>query len=69
MAGKGGTLSFQRSKNVTVIFKFSERDGYFYGRGTAEIKGEAASLIANPIRVKQERLVSDRDFIVALTAD
>jgi acetylornithine deacetylase/succinyl-diaminopimelate desuccinylase-like protein len=50
-------------------FKFTERDGYFYGRGTLDVKGEAALLIANLIRLKQEDFVPDRDIIVALTAD
>jgi acetylornithine deacetylase/succinyl-diaminopimelate desuccinylase-like protein len=50
-------------------FKFTERDGFFYGRGTVDIKGEAASLVANLIRLKQEGFAPDRDIIVALTAD
>ncbi len=50
-------------------FKFTERDGYFYGRGTLDVKGEAAVLVANLIRLKQEGFVPDRDLIVALTAD
>jgi len=28
-------------------FKFIEHDGYFYGRGTVDVKDEAAALIAN----------------------
>ena len=50
-------------------FKFIERDGYFYGRGTVDIKGEAAALIATLIRLKQEGFVPTRDIIVALTED
>lgn len=48
-------------------FEFIERDGYFYGRGTSDMKGEDADLIANLIRLKQEGYVPDRDIIVALT--
>jgi acetylornithine deacetylase/succinyl-diaminopimelate desuccinylase-like protein len=50
-------------------FVFLERDGYFYGRGTNDIKSGAAVLAADLIRLKQEGFVSDRDLILALTAD
>lgn len=50
-------------------FKFTEQDGYFYGRGTSDIKEEAAELIANFIRLKHEGFRPDRDLILALTAD
>ena len=50
-------------------FKFFEKDGYFYGRGTTDDKAMAAIWIANLIRFKQERFEPDRDIIVALTAD
>jgi acetylornithine deacetylase/succinyl-diaminopimelate desuccinylase-like protein len=50
-------------------FTFLEKDGYFYGRGTLDIKCEVADLIANLIRLKQERYNPDRDIIVALTED
>jgi acetylornithine deacetylase/succinyl-diaminopimelate desuccinylase-like protein len=50
-------------------FVFLERDGYFYGRGTADIKSGATVLVADLIRLKQEGFKPDRDLIVALTAD
>lgn len=50
-------------------FTFLEKDGYYYGRGTTDIKNEAADLIANLIRLRNEGYVPDRDIIVALTAD
>jgi acetylornithine deacetylase/succinyl-diaminopimelate desuccinylase-like protein len=50
-------------------FKFLERDGYFYGRGTSDMKGDDASLVANLIRLKKEGFIPDRDIIVALTED
>jgi acetylornithine deacetylase/succinyl-diaminopimelate desuccinylase-like protein len=53
----------------TDPFSFIEKDGYFYGRGTTDIKCEDADLITNLIRLKQERFVPDRDIIVALTSD
>jgi acetylornithine deacetylase/succinyl-diaminopimelate desuccinylase-like protein len=50
-------------------FTLLERDGYFYGRGTVDIKSGAAVLVANLIRLKQEGFEPKRDLIVALTAD
>jgi acetylornithine deacetylase/succinyl-diaminopimelate desuccinylase-like protein len=50
-------------------FKFIEKDGYFYGRGTTDDKCDDAALVANLIRLKKERFVPNRDIIVALTTD
>jgi len=50
-------------------FRLLERDGYFYGRGTIDIKSGAAVLVADFIRLKQEGWRPDRDLILALTAD
>jgi len=50
-------------------FQFLEKDGYFYGRGTTDIKDGDAILTATLIRLKQEGFRPDRDLILALTAD
>lgn len=50
-------------------FEFQERDGYFYGRGTADDKDECAIHTANLIRWRREGFVPERDIVIALTAD
>jgi len=50
-------------------FTFLEKDGYFYGRGTEDMKAGDALLVASFTRLKTEGFVPDRDLILALTAD
>jgi acetylornithine deacetylase/succinyl-diaminopimelate desuccinylase-like protein len=50
-------------------FKFTEKDGYVYGRGTSDMKDEDAAVAASLIRLKKEHFVPNRDIIVAFTAD
>jgi acetylornithine deacetylase/succinyl-diaminopimelate desuccinylase-like protein len=54
---------------TTDPFVFIEKDGYFYGRGTEDMKEGDAILVTNFIRLKKEGFVPDRDLILALTAD
>jgi acetylornithine deacetylase/succinyl-diaminopimelate desuccinylase-like protein len=50
-------------------FKLNEVGGFFYGRGTSDIKQGDTLLVANFIRLKKEGWVPARDLIIALTAD
>ena len=50
-------------------FVFTEKDGYYYGRGTSDDKAQAAVWVANLIRYKREGFKPSRDIILALTAD
>jgi acetylornithine deacetylase/succinyl-diaminopimelate desuccinylase-like protein len=59
----------RREDWTTDPFQFVERDGYYFGRGTQDMKSSDAILVANFIRMKQEGFVPDRDMILALTAD
>ncbi len=58
-----------RADWATDPFQLVEKDGYFYGRGTYDIKEGASILLANFIRWKQEGFKPDRDIVLALTAD
>jgi len=59
----------RREDWTTDPFEFIEKDGYFYGRGTEDMKAGDAILVTNFIRLKKEGYVPDRDVILALTAD
>src|SRR6202007_2600756 len=59
----------QREDWTTDPFQFIEKDGYFYGRGTQDMKEGDAILAANFIRLKREGFQPDRDLILGLTAD
>ncbi len=59
----------RRSDWTTDPFEFVEKDGYFYGRGTQDMKVSDAIAITTFIRFKQEGYRPDRDIILALTSD
>jgi acetylornithine deacetylase/succinyl-diaminopimelate desuccinylase-like protein len=59
----------RREDWTTDPFQFVEKEGYFYGRGTVDIKDGAAILVTNFIRMKKAGLAPNRDLILALTAD
>jgi acetylornithine deacetylase/succinyl-diaminopimelate desuccinylase-like protein len=58
-----------RSDWTTDPFKFVEKDGYFYGRGTQDMKVNDAILVTTFIRLRKSGFKPDRDLILALTAD
>ncbi|HEX5376958.1 MAG TPA: M20/M25/M40 family metallo-hydrolase [Phenylobacterium sp.] len=50
-------------------FVLTEKDGWWYGRGTQDMKGEDAAILAGLIRLKREGFAPDRDLILAFTSD
>jgi acetylornithine deacetylase/succinyl-diaminopimelate desuccinylase-like protein len=50
-------------------FKLTEKDGYYYGRGTIDMKDGDAALLESLIRLRRESYVPERDVIAAFTAD
>ena len=59
----------RREDWTTDPFQFVEKDGYYYGRGTQDMKVGDAILVTTFIRFKREGYRPDRDIILALTAD
>jgi acetylornithine deacetylase/succinyl-diaminopimelate desuccinylase-like protein len=58
-----------RSDWSTDPFEFVEKDGYYYGRGTQDMKESDAALVETFLRLHREEYKPQRDLILALTAD
>jgi acetylornithine deacetylase/succinyl-diaminopimelate desuccinylase-like protein len=58
-----------RSDWHTDPFEFVEKDNYYYGRGTQDMKDSDAALVATFLRLHTEGYKPKRDLILALTAD
>jgi acetylornithine deacetylase/succinyl-diaminopimelate desuccinylase-like protein len=50
-------------------FKLIEENGYFYGRGTSDVKDGVATLTATFLRLKAEGFVPTRDLVIVFTGD
>jgi acetylornithine deacetylase/succinyl-diaminopimelate desuccinylase-like protein len=53
----------------TDPFQLVEKEGYYYGRGTEDMKDGDAALVATFLRLHREGYKPRRDLILALTAD
>ncbi len=67
--GHEDVVEARREDWTTDPFQFVEQNGYYYGRGTQDMKESDAILVATFIRLHQEGFKPDRDLILALTAD
>ncbi len=50
-------------------YRLIEENGYFFGRGTQDIKGEISLITATMLRLKAEQFVPTRDLIIAFSGD
>ncbi|MGH9515193.1 MAG: M20/M25/M40 family metallo-hydrolase [Terriglobales bacterium] len=69
LIGHLDVVEARREDWTTDPFQFVEKDGYYYGRGTQDMKDGDAIMVTTLIRYKKEGYVPDRDIILALTAD
>jgi acetylornithine deacetylase/succinyl-diaminopimelate desuccinylase-like protein len=59
----------RRSDWTLDPYTLTEKDGYFYGRGTQDMKDGDADVVESLIRMHREGYVPDREITLALTAD
>jgi acetylornithine deacetylase/succinyl-diaminopimelate desuccinylase-like protein len=69
LIGHLDVVEARREDWTTDPFQFVEKDGFFYGRGTQDMKSGDAIMVTTFIRMKKEGYKPDRDIILALTAD
>jgi acetylornithine deacetylase/succinyl-diaminopimelate desuccinylase-like protein len=69
LIGHLDVVEARREDWTTDPFRFVEKDGRFYGRGTQDMKNGDAIMMATLIRLKKEGYRPSRDIILALTAD
>jgi len=69
LIGHLDVVEAKREDWTTDPFQFTVKDGYFYGRGTQDMKDGDSVMVTTLIRMKKEGFVPDRDIILALTAD
>ncbi len=59
----------RREDWTTDPFQFVEKDGFYYGRGTQDMKSDDTIFVVVLIQFFKEAYKPDRDIILALTAD
>ena len=69
LIGHLDVVEARREDWTTDPFQFIEKDGYYYGRGSSDMKDGDAIMSATLIRMKKEGYVPSRDIILAMTAD
>src|SRR5580698_10002267 len=62
LIGHLDVVEARREDWTTDPFQFVEKDGYYYGRGTSDMKDGDAIMSATLIRMKKEGYIPDRDI-------
>src|SRR5260221_2823083 len=69
LIGHLDVVEAKREDWTTDPFQFVEQEGYFYGRGTSDMKDGDAIMSSTLIRMKKEGYTPSLDIILAMTAD
>jgi acetylornithine deacetylase/succinyl-diaminopimelate desuccinylase-like protein len=69
LLGHLDVVTARRSDWSMPPYQLTEKDGFFYGRGSLDMKSLVALWIADLIRLAREHTHRDRDVILALTPD
>jgi len=69
LIGHLDVVEARRADWTSDPFRFVEKDGYFYGRGTQDMKCNDAVLVTTFVGFLREGYRPNRDLILALTAD
>ncbi len=69
LIGHLDVVEARREDWTTDPFTLIEKDGFFYGRGTLDMKDGDAAMVTALLRMKQEGFRPSRDIVMALTAD
>jgi len=69
LLGHLDVVEARREDWTTNPFELVEKDGYFYGRGTLDMKGYDAVMVTALLKMKQDGFKPSRDLILALTSD
>jgi acetylornithine deacetylase/succinyl-diaminopimelate desuccinylase-like protein len=69
LIGHLDVVEARREDWSTDPYKFVEKDGFYYGRGTIDMKDGDAVMAAALIRMKKDGYHPSRDIIAAFTAD
>jgi len=69
LMGHIDVVEAKRSDWVIDPFKFVEKDGYYYGRGTFDMKGADVAMVTALLKLKASGFKPKRDIILLFTGD
>ena len=69
LMGHIDVVEAKREDWSTDPFTFVEKDGYYYGRGTADVKGPTVAMLTALMKLRATGFSPSRDIVVLLTGD